>query len=116
MDKTTFDLEATSAAILFHQDMSTELVLPKMADSEQVDFEAHQNLFIAMATASLFDDAQFRAFVQARLETMLEATDAVREDDENVVEGEIISSTEPEDCPPGGCGCCGGHKDPGDGS
>lgn len=105
MDKTNFDLEATSAAILFHQDMSTELILPKMGDEEQVDFEANQNLFIAMAIVSLLDDAGFREYVGTKLNTMFETAEALNED---VVE-----------CSPTSCagGCCGKEEeDPGDGS
>ena len=46
MDDTTFDLKADSAAIIFHSDMSTELILPKMDDEETVDFDTNQNIFI----------------------------------------------------------------------
>jgi hypothetical protein len=90
MESTNFDLEATSAAIIFNKDMSTELVLPKMSDEEVVDFEENQNLFIAMAIASLLDDAGFRNYVSMKLETMFETMDAIRENNK------------------GGCSDCGG--------
>jgi len=109
MDKTTFDLEDTSAAIIFHKDMSTELMLPKMSDEETVAFDDNQNIFIAMAIVSLLDDEGFRKYVGDKLEIMLETADALREGDEDTVD---------VDCPSGGCACCDvvHEADPGDGS
>lgn len=107
MEKTSFDLEANAAAIVFHSDMGTELILPKMDDEETVDFESNQNIFVAMAVVSLLDDDGFRKYVQTKLETMFETSEALREDNENPTSG----------CPSGGCGSCAGHEvDPGDGS
>jgi hypothetical protein len=112
MDKTTFDLEATDAAMIFHSDMGTELILPKMDDEETVEFDTHQNIFVAMAIVSLLDDDEFRTFVQNKLEVMLETADALKEGDEDTVD------VEAEACPAGGCSCCSvtHEEDPGDGS
>ena len=97
MDDTTFDLKADSAAIIFHSDMSTELILPKMDDEETVDFDTNQNIFISMAIVSLLDDEGFRKYVGTKLETMLETADALREDTDDAV---IIPNCTcgPEDC------------------
>ena len=83
MEKTTFDLNATSAAIIINQDMSMEIILPKLDDGEKVDLVENQNIFIAMAIASLADSEEFRKLVSARVDTMLEAASALNEDEEN---------------------------------
>ena len=100
MEKTNFDLDATSAAILFHKDLSTELILPKLDDEEVVDFEENQNLFIAMAVASLMDDDGFRNYVAMKLNTMMETADALRED-EIQCGGCSCSTDKPSCCDPG---------------
>ena len=105
MESTEFNLDATSAALIFNQDMSTELVLPKIEDTETVDFEENQNLFIAMAIASLLDDQGFRNYVAAKLETMFETMDDIK----SSAEGGCSGCACTEDSKP----CC---EDPGDGS
>ena len=97
MDDTTFDLKADSAAFIFHSDMSTELILPKMDDEETVDFDTNQNIFISMAIASLLDDEGFRKYVGTKLETMLETADALREDTDDAVITPNCTCG-PEDC------------------
>lgn len=86
MDKTNFDLDADSAAIIFHKDMSTELILPKMEDNEDVSFDEHRNIFMAIAVAALLDDEDFRKLAQSKIETMFETAKIMMEaDDEDVV-------------------------------
>lgn len=97
MDKTNFDLPADAAAIIFHQDMGTELIIPKMDDEETVTLDDHQNIFVAMAVASLLDDEGFRKYVAGKLETMLETAGALREGEDE----------EAPCCPSTGCAGCG---------
>ena len=107
MDKTTFDLEADAAAIIFHKNMSSEIVLPDISDEETVDVYENQNMFVAMAILSLLDDEGFRKYVGAKLDDMLKTADNLKED-----------AVDAEDCPAGGCACCDvvHDADPGDGS
>ena len=83
MDKTTFDLEATSAAIIFNQDMGVELILPKMSEEDVVSIDDNQNIFVAMAIVTLADDPKFREFVSMRMKTMLDTAEALAEDEKN---------------------------------
>lgn len=115
MDDNKFDLSKTSAAIIFNQDMSVELMLPKMSDDETIDFDTNQNIFVAMAITSLVDDPDFRRFVGGKMQKMLETADGMRKADE---EAPMCS---PNSCEGGCCGPKGGNepdegKDPGDGS
>jgi len=100
MEESTFNLKATSAAIIINQDMSMEVILPKLEDGENVDLVENQNIFISMAIASLADSEDFRKLVSARVDTMLEAAGAMAEDDKN---NPPITPCD------GGCsgGCCG---------
>ena len=92
MEKTTFDLDAHEAALIFKKDFSIELVIPKMDDNEEVDFNENQNIFVAMAMAALADHPLQRQLVGAKLDEMLGMT-----------------KDEGEGCSPEGCagGCCG---------
>ena len=75
MESRTYELESTSASIIFNQDMTTELMLPKVSDDEVVDFEENQNIFVAIAIASLMDDPQFRTMVGERMNHILSQAD-----------------------------------------
>ena len=121
MEKTTFDLDKKEAALIFHQDLSVELVLPKMDDSEEVHFDENQNIFVAMAIASLTDHPAMRQLVGAKLGQMMGMAE------EGCGGGCGGCKTPPEVGDESGCGhdhtgccetkdekCC--EEDPGDGS
>jgi len=74
MDKNTFELEDNDAAIIIKADMSTEVVLPKMGDDENISFEEHQNVFITLAISGSMGDADFRKIIQNKLDEMFTKT------------------------------------------
>jgi hypothetical protein len=71
MESTTFDLGPNEAALIFKQDMSIEMVLPKLEDDEEVNFDDNQNIFVAMAIGSLTDNPNFRQLVGGKLNEIL---------------------------------------------
>ena len=75
MDKNTFELGDNDAAIIFKQDMSTEIVLPEMEDDEAISFEEHQNMFVAIAISGSMADEAFRKVISAKLDTMFKNTE-----------------------------------------
>ena len=75
MDKNTFELGDSDAAIIFKQDMSTEIVLPEMANDEAISFEEHQNMFVAIAISGSMGDDDFRKVISAKLDTMFKKTE-----------------------------------------
>ena len=106
MDKNTFELGDNDAAIIFKQDMSTEIMLPNMGDDETIDFEKHQNIFVAIAISGSMGDDDFRKVIGAKLDTMFNKADEMKAADEDT------SSV----CPSSGCaGCDVKHEeDPGE--
>ncbi len=102
MEKTNFNLEADEAAIVFHKDMSTELILPKITDDETVDFEEYQNIFIAMAISASMSDPKFRELVGEKLNEMFKVVGS------SITVGqssdEKVPSCDPSDCDKGCCG------------
>ena len=96
MDKTSFDLDANDCAIIFKEDMTTELILPKISDDETVEFETNQNIFVAMAISASMNDDAFRELVSQKLDEMLSYVEPSTEE---------VSSCDPSGC---GTGCCGG--------
>jgi len=75
MDKETFELGANDAAIIIKQDMSTEIVIPKMEDEDNITFEENQNVFITLAISAAMSDDDFRALISAKLDEMFTKTD-----------------------------------------
>lgn len=76
MDKTTFDLEANDAALIFKEDMSIEIVLPKIDDDEKIDVEKNQNMFVAIAIAASADNPMFRHVISNKMDEMLNGPQA----------------------------------------
>lgn len=75
MEKNTFDLGAGEAALIFKEDMSVDVILPKMDDTETVDMENNQNMFVAMAIAASTDNPMFRHVISNKLDEMLNPED-----------------------------------------
>ena len=98
MDKNTFELGANDAAIIFKQDMSTEIMLPKMGDEETIDFDTHQNMFIAIAISGAMADDDFRKIIGAKLDTIFTAAKE---------EGATCDVSDDQDPGCGGCQGCG---------
>jgi len=92
-----FKLENEDCALIIKKDMTTEVVIPKFRDNEDITWEENQNMFVVIAIAASMDNPEFTAIVTKKLD-------------------EIMSQAKSEDC--GGeaapsCGsCCGcGPKD-----
>lgn len=101
MDKKKFELEDGDAAVIIKADMTTELVIPKMDDDDEINFGENQNIFITLAIGACMADDDFREIIQAKLNTMFETVEP--------------APTEPDDAPEcdtdgpscGGCQGCG---------
>jgi len=83
MDKETFELDANDAAIIIKQDMSTEIVIPKMDDADSINFEENQNIFITLAISGAMGDDDFRAIISAKLDEMFAQVDETASCDPN---------------------------------
>jgi hypothetical protein len=70
MDKQTFELGDNDCAIVIKQDMSVEMVLPKMADEDRIDGREHQNVYITMAITASMADKPFKEVINAKLDEM----------------------------------------------
>lgn len=71
MEKTNFELDGKDCALVLKSNMEIEIVLPKFTDDEVVDFDENQNVFVAMAIASLFNDDDFKEMVGERIDDMM---------------------------------------------
>ena len=91
-------LHEKDAALVFHDDMSFEMVLPKMGDDDMVD--ANSNTFFVIALALAMRKPEF-----------IEMVDAQREDMRLQMEQGCPSGPEHACGPDGGCGHCGGRPD-----
>lgn len=96
MDKETIKIGMNDAAIIIKQDMSTEIIIPKMDDEDSINFEENQNIFITLAISAAMGDEDFRAIISAKLGTMFETLEPVEPDD---------CDTDGPSC--GGCQGCG---------
>jgi hypothetical protein len=76
MEKTTFDLEANEAALIFKEDLSIEIVLPSVGDDEKVDVDKNQNIFVAIAIAASADNPMFRHVISNKMDEMLNGPQA----------------------------------------
>jgi hypothetical protein len=97
MSEQTITLGEKDCAMIFKQDMSSELIIPKFADEEPITWEENQNMFLAIAISAAMSDADFRAVISKKI-------------------GEIMEKSHPETaaCDPGdgsdkdcSAGCCG---------
>ena len=82
MDKNTFELGDNDAAIIFKQDMSTEIMLPNMGDDETIDFDKHQNIFVAIAISGAMGDDDFRKVIGAKLDAMFTKVEEEKVDED----------------------------------
>ena len=96
MDKETFELGLNDAAIIIKQDMSTEIVIPKMEDEDSITFEENQNVFVTLAISAAMSDKNFRELISAKLDEMFTEADKA---------GECDADQEDPSC--GGCKGCG---------
>ena len=94
MEKTNFELEAEDCVIVFKKDMTTELILPEIADDESIDFKVNQNVFVAMAISASMNDAGFRKIVGEKLDEMFKMVES---------SNEKVPSCDPSDCDKGCC-------------
>ena len=78
--ETTFTLADNDCAIIFKQDMSTEMMLPDMGDDEVINFDEHQNMYLALAVVGSMGDEDFRKIISSKLDEMFESMDAVAEE------------------------------------
>jgi len=97
MDKETFELGLNDAAIIIKQDMSTEIVIPKMEDEDSITFEENQNVFVALAISAAMSDDNFRAVISAKLDEMFTKVEEDGGCDTDSPDGPI--------CPTGCQGC-----------
>ncbi len=101
-EKKNFELDDGDAAVIIKADMTTELVVPKMDDEDEINFGENQNIFITLAIGACMGDDDFREIIQAKLNTMFETMDPPPTEP---------PPTEPEDAPDGpscdGCQGCG---------
>ena len=95
MDKNTFELGDNDAAIIFKQDMSTEIMLPDMGETETINFDEHQNMFVAIAISGAMGDDDFRTVIGSKLDAMFRKTE----------EDGSSCDTDDSGCP--GCKGCG---------
>jgi len=95
MNDRTFELEGKDCAIIIKENMSTEVIIPKLAEDQNVTWEDNQNMFITIAISASMGQADFREVITKKLdEIMAQAVPATR------------CGTEETGCPgscPGGC-------------
>lgn len=91
MNNEDFKLESDDAAIIFKKDLTTEMYLPNFDPEAVVDFDDHQNVYIAIAISLALNDDDFREIINHKLGVIFSAS-------------EIVSDDMPK-----GCTGCGGH-------
>jgi len=99
--KKNFELDDGDAAVIIKADMTTELVIPKMDDDDEINFSENQNIFITLAIGACMGDQDFRKIIQVKLDTMFEKVEPESTEPEDVPE----CDTDGPDC--GGCQGCG---------
>ncbi len=100
MDKETIEIGMNDAAIIIKQDMSTEIIIPKMEDEDNITFEENQNVFITLAISAAMSDDNFRALISAKLDEMF-----TKVEEDGSCDTDSPDSPDSPDC--GGCQGCG---------
>ena len=67
MEKSDFQLGDMDAAIIFKQDMTTELILPNMSSEDVIDQKENPNLFLVLAISASLQDEEFSKLIYENL-------------------------------------------------
>lgn len=111
MPESTFNLDDKDAAIIIKHDMTTEVIIPKLEDSEHVAFEDNQNIFITLAISGAMGDDNFKELISAKLDEMFKKAEedghgsVTDQEDPGGTSGLADDEQEGPSC--GGCKGCG---------